>query len=76
MAQATERKLWVEPTIRELDIEETHALPGTGADVGGNAFVSVPDLKMSPIGRGLQRPDQCHVGQAGGMACGACAVAF
>jgi hypothetical protein len=39
MAQATERKLWVEPTIRELDIEETHALPGTGADVGGNAFV-------------------------------------
>jgi len=39
MAQATERKLWVEPTIRELDIEETHQLPGTGADFGRNAFV-------------------------------------
>jgi hypothetical protein len=39
MALNTERKPWVEPTVRELDIAETHALPGRGADVGGNMFV-------------------------------------
>lgn len=39
MALNTERKLWVEPTVRELDIEETHARPGRGADVGGNMFI-------------------------------------
>ncbi len=44
MAQNTRRKSWVEPTIRELDIQETHAAPGLGADIGGNAF---PDCQRS-----------------------------
>lgn len=39
MAQNSERKPWIEPMVRELDIEETHARPGRGADVGGNSFV-------------------------------------
>lgn len=39
MAQKTDRKPWVEPTVRELDIQETHAAPGRGADIGGNAFI-------------------------------------
>lgn len=30
---------WVEPEIRILDIAETYARPGRGADVGGNAFI-------------------------------------
>lgn len=37
-------KAWVEPEIRELDIRETFAFPGTGADVGGNPF---PDCQRS-----------------------------
>ncbi len=39
MAQKIDRKLWVEPTVRELDIQETHAVSGRGNDVGGNAFI-------------------------------------
>ncbi len=39
MAQKTDRKPWVEPTVRALDIEETHAFSGRGNDVGGNAFI-------------------------------------
>ncbi|HEX4847420.1 MAG TPA: hypothetical protein VFV30_04705 [Novosphingobium sp.] len=37
--QNTERKTWVEPTIRELEIRDTFAFPGRGADIGGNAFI-------------------------------------
>lgn len=33
---AGERNIWVEPEIRELDVRETSASPGRGADVGGN----------------------------------------
>jgi hypothetical protein len=33
------RKDWVEPTIRELDIRETFAFIGRGADVGGNPTI-------------------------------------
>lgn len=33
------RKDWVEPSIRELDIRETFALPGRGADIGGNPTI-------------------------------------
>ena len=37
-------KLWVEPEIRELNVRETMAFPGVGADVGGNPF---PDCQRS-----------------------------
>jgi hypothetical protein len=39
-----ERRTWVEPEIRELDVRETSALPGAGADVGGNP---TPDCQRS-----------------------------
>jgi hypothetical protein len=44
MDQNDQRKDWVEPEIRILDITETYALPGGGADVGGNPF---PDCQRS-----------------------------
>lgn len=44
MDRNDQRKDWVEPEIRSLDIEETFALPGLGADVGGNPF---PDCQRS-----------------------------
>jgi hypothetical protein len=44
MDQNNQRKDWVEPEIRILDIEETYAFPGGGADVGGNPF---PDCQAS-----------------------------
>lgn len=37
-------QIWVDPEIRELSVRETFALPGRGADVGGNAF---PDCQRS-----------------------------
>ncbi len=37
-------KLWVEPEIRELNVRETMAFIGTGADVGGNP---APDCQRS-----------------------------
>ncbi|HEX4847419.1 MAG TPA: hypothetical protein VFV30_04700 [Novosphingobium sp.] len=37
--QKTERKTWMEPEIRELDIRETFAFPGRGADIGGNPSI-------------------------------------
>ena len=40
----TPRKDWVEPEIHELDVRDTFAFPGVGADVGGNAF---PDCQRS-----------------------------
>jgi hypothetical protein len=33
------RKAWVQPEIRELDVQETYALPRRGADIGGNPAV-------------------------------------
>lgn len=42
--QTTEQQMWVEPQVRALDVRETFALPGTGADVGGNTF---PDCQRS-----------------------------
>ena len=36
---AAERKTWVEPELRELDVRETSALPGAGADTGGNPAI-------------------------------------
>ena len=34
-----ELQVWAEPEIRELDVRETFAFPGRGADVGGNVFI-------------------------------------
>jgi len=38
------RRKWVEPEIRELDVRETSAFPGTGSDAGGNP---APDCQHS-----------------------------
>jgi len=38
------KQSWVEPKIRELAVQETFALPGVGADVGGNPD---PDCQLS-----------------------------
>jgi hypothetical protein len=38
------KKKWVEPEICELDVLETFALGGLGADVGGNPY---PDSQRS-----------------------------
>jgi hypothetical protein len=35
---------WIEPEILELTVEDTHAQPNSGADVGGNPF---PDCQRS-----------------------------
>jgi hypothetical protein len=40
----SDRKVWIEPEVRELNVRETFAFPGTGADVGGNPF---PDCQLS-----------------------------
>lgn len=44
MAEPAKRETWVEPEIRELDVQETNAFPGRGADAGGNPF---PDCQRS-----------------------------
>lgn len=44
MAENTEKAAWLEPEIRDLDVQETNAQPGRGADVGGNPF---PDCQAS-----------------------------
>lgn len=36
---AIDQRIWVDPEIRILSVQETFARPGRGADVGGNAFV-------------------------------------
>ena len=41
---ASEPKMWVDPEIRELNVRETFAFPGVGADVGGNPG---PDCQLS-----------------------------
>ncbi len=42
---ANEQKMdWVEPEIRELEVQETNASPGFGNDVGGSPF---PDCQNS-----------------------------
>jgi hypothetical protein len=38
------RKVWIEPEVRELDVRETFAFPNVGADVGGNP---APDCQRS-----------------------------
>lgn len=38
------RKPWVAPQIEELNVRDTAALPGRGADVGGNPS---PDCQRS-----------------------------
>lgn len=42
--QSHQRKAWVEPEIRELDVRETSFSPGVGNDVGGNPS---PDCQRS-----------------------------
>lgn len=44
MINLVKREAWVEPEIRELDVQETNAQPGVGADAGGNPF---PDCQHS-----------------------------
>jgi hypothetical protein len=44
MAENTSKMVWIEPEIRDLDVQETNAQPGAGADVGGNPF---PDCQQS-----------------------------
>lgn len=39
-----DRKVWIEPEVRELDVRETFAFPNLGADVGGNP---TPDCQRS-----------------------------
>ena len=38
------KQAWIEPEVRELDVQETFATPGRGSDVGGNPF---PDCQFS-----------------------------
>lgn len=42
--QPHQRKPWVTPEIRELDVRETSAAIGMGNDAGGNPF---PDCQRS-----------------------------
>lgn len=44
MTSSVKRDVWIEPEIRDLDVQETNAQPGLGADVGGNPF---PDCQSS-----------------------------
>ncbi len=44
MSEVVKRETWIEPEIRELDVQETNADEGTGADVGGDPF---PDCQRS-----------------------------
>lgn len=44
MVENTKNAVWVEPEIRDLDVRETNAAPGRGADAGGNPF---PDCQRS-----------------------------
>ena len=44
MVETTRKALWIEPEIRDLDVEETNAQPTFGADVGGSPF---PDCQAS-----------------------------
>ncbi len=44
MSDTQKKAVWVEPEIRELDVQETNATPRAGADVGGNPF---PDCQRS-----------------------------
>jgi hypothetical protein len=44
MTESVKREIWIEPEVRELDVQETNAQPGAGSDVGGNPF---PDCQAS-----------------------------
>jgi hypothetical protein len=44
MTDSVKRETWIDPEVRDLDVQETNAQPGPGADVGGNAF---PDCQAS-----------------------------
>lgn len=41
---ANERKTWIDPEIRVLDVKETFADPGPGSDARGNP---APDCQAS-----------------------------
>ena len=42
--ESSANQIWVDPEIRELNVRETFAFPGVGADAGGNPF---PDCQLS-----------------------------
>ena len=44
MTNDAQKMVWLEPEIRDLDVQETNANPGRGSDVGGNPF---PDCQFS-----------------------------
>ena len=44
MAEHTEKMNWIEPEIRELEVQETNAFRGVGNDTGGSPF---PDCQRS-----------------------------
>ena len=44
MVKNLQKLVWIEPEIRDLDVQETNAQPGTGADAGGNP---APDCQAS-----------------------------
>ena len=44
MTKITHKADWIEPEIRDLEVQETNAFPARGADVGGNPF---PDCQRS-----------------------------
>lgn len=44
MTENTPKLFWVEPEIRNLDVQETNAQPSIGADAGGSPF---PDCQAS-----------------------------
>lgn len=44
MVENTRKLAWLEPEVRDLDVQETNAQPNFGADVGGNPF---PDCQAS-----------------------------
>lgn len=39
MTEQSKKQKWIEPSIRELDVQETNAFPNRGADVGGNPAI-------------------------------------
>ena len=44
MVKNLQKLVWIEPEIRDLDVQETNAQPNLGADAGGNP---APDCQAS-----------------------------
>lgn len=44
MTENSQKLTWLEPEIRDLDVQETNAFPRLGADAGGNP---APDCQRS-----------------------------